>query len=452
MGAIGNYIHLKAENYLVYGVAQNQKSIRRPSKIEVYRAQHTKNLAQINSLADINPSTLEELKQRIKNNSEKGKEKAELSVKHAALGRKLVDRCIDSFKQSFERSSAFREGLASRIEKAKKNDNIEFNIKKVSNARRNCLRNIETINSNFKKGKPIEQRTIDALLKNFDDFFNLLGIQINLNNKDVKKWLANKFYEKQPMHLALQDAIRAVAYSEIDNATKQGQMGEQTVALCGDVALNVAQQGVNGIIRGAEVSQFSLNEDIISKNIQKIIKKETKLNLYQVRTSQNKVDVSITVKNQPLDVSVKAYSTRGNSMRVHLQDINLLYSLAATVPHFANHWLNLHALKLNSTSLDFALEEAMRYEALASGNLLKQNASLANTFVAIDVSGGNVYAASTKDILLGRSGNNILLRPDIRSIQIENNKAITVEQRIANIVRQLHRQKISATMRISFKS
>ena len=447
MSAIGDYVHLKESNYIKYGVAVGGHSKKRPSLTQVYLEQNRKNKQRIEQLPKINPAVLQELEKRVQHNFPEGNAKAKLSTQQAALDRNIVDRSINSFKQKFEQTSTFRKDLATKISSANKNYNTNFDLKAIRNAKRRCLDNIETINNNFKNNKPIQSRTIETLLKNFQAFFDLLGVQLTA---DDREWLMNKDFTKQPMYLALADAINAVAYSEINSATLYGQIGEQTVAMCGDVSLDVAQQSIAKAIRGSEVSQFKLDEKHISQKIQTLIKEETSLNLYNIRSSQNKVDVSIRVKDQPLDISVKAYSSKGSSIRVHLQDINLLYSLAATVPHFANHWLNIHAASsFKYPLLDSALAEAMRYEALVSGNLLKQGASLANTFVAIDTTHGRVYTASTREILLNNNGKNILLRPDIRTIRLENSEKVTTEQRIANIIRQVHKTQISATMKIA---
>ena len=81
----------------------------------------------------------------------------------------------------------------------------------------------------------------------------------------------------------------------------------------------------------------------------------------------------ITVNdNTKLGASIKTYTSKGNTIRAHLQDINLLYNLLATASQFGNHWINLHSLgRINSNILgvkrkdvDLELKKQIIYEAL----------------------------------------------------------------------------------------
>ena len=113
----------------------------------------------------------------------------------------------------------------------------------------------------------------------------------------------------------------------------------------------------------------------------------------------------------------------------------------------------IHTLNLNSALLDSALKEHIKYEALVSGNLLKSGAAQADTFVAIDVTTGRVYSASTKDILNNKTSSNFILKPEISGIKIGGNQmASSWQQRISNILQSVHATKISAILNISLNS
>ena len=126
-----------------------------------------------------------------------------------------------------------------------------------------------------------------------------------------------------------------------------------------------------------------------------------------------------------------------------MQDVSLLSTLVATQLQFANHWISLHSYGTSNDSMDEALSEQIMYEALSSGNLLKQDASVADTFVAIDTINGRIYAQSAYDILTNGK-KNFTLNPTINSIVIDSNKTVnSIEQRIANIIMSIHQIKIS---------
>ena len=143
-------------------------------------------------------------------------------------------------------------------------------------------------------------------------------------------------------------------------------------------------------------------------------------------------------------------------MTVHLQDVGLLYQLAVTAGDFGNHWLNLHCQQVMThhfeNLLNDELEEQIKYEALVSGNLLKQGTLKANTFVAMDATKGKVIALSAKDILKGRMGNTGVifnLNPKIENIVFDNKWADTWESRIANVIAQVHQTKIKVSLRVN---
>ena len=101
-----------------------------------------------------------------------------------------------------------------------------------------------------------------------------------------------------------------------------------------------------------------------------------------------------------------------------------------------------------------ALGDHIKYEALVSGNLLKQNVSLTDTFLAMDSNKGLVYAVSTKDILKGTvKGSSIYFsnKSDFENWRIKNDKESTWARRIAKILVQLRQSLIHVMMNVQLE-
>jgi hypothetical protein len=184
--------------------------------------------------------------------------------------------------------------------------------------------------------------------------------------------------------------------------------------------------------------------------MQRSFYRKTKLNLYQIKGSQDKVDASITINGMPVDASAKAYTTYGNTINPHLQDVKLLTALAATAGQFGNHWLNMHALGLDTDSVDAEFTKQIQYEALVAGNLLKRGAGVADTFVAIDATKGRVSVMSTRDML--EEGSKFLtISPNPKDIIVKNEwNKVSWMGRIVDILMDIHKHQFAVSCRISF--
>ena len=439
MSAIGDYIHLHTANYLKYGISKRGFG-EGPSVVQVYTEQKNINQNRINKLPEIDKSTIDILNARVKQNLPEGRDGAEERVSEELSKRKFSDEFKNKLLTDIN-GNVDKAGLSGMVGQLPFN-NALVNIEAAKAAKRRIDENINRLNS----GKSAET-TPQTLVNNFNDYFKALGSCLPETYLDNIAKIQNR-----DIFTALQSVIREMSFVEAHKATINGQWGEKTVAMCGDVSVSQALQAVNGVIKGSDVSSFQLNESIIPKIVGQKFEQDTGINLFRAHASQDKVDVQIVVNKQPLNVSVKAYSARGNTIRAHLQDVALLTSLATTTTGFANHWLNLHCASValpGTASLDKVLEEHIKYEALVSGNLLKKGASKADTFVAIDTLKGRVYSASTKDILTGKASSNFYLRPNIGTLHIGGNDfANTWEARISKILQSVHATKISVILNV----
>lgn len=88
---------------------------------------------------------------------------------------------------------------------------------------------------------------------------------------------------------------------------------------------------------GATRTSFQITEDMIAPSVQKQFLEKTGINLYQIHSTQDKVDAIIELRTETIDASVKAYTPKGNVITSHLQDVNLITSLLTTESQFANH-------------------------------------------------------------------------------------------------------------------
>lgn len=446
MSAIGDYIHLHTENYITYGVSKRGE-VKKPSLAQVYRNQKQVNNQRINNLPEIKKTVLTELESRVQKNFPEGKDAAQENLNKATSEQKLSEHFKDYLLSNVNGNITRQAKIFKNTIASMSTNNEMVKIEEARRLRNNLYRNIETLNKNFELGKTAGT-TPETIAKNFTEFFKALGMALPdggyvVNPSDIKN-----IDTLTAMKIILQD----ISFAQADKATLHGQWGEQTVKMCGDIAVRKGLQEINGVIKGSNVTSFKIDESIIPKAVGQVFQQDTGINLYKAHSSQDKVDVQIVVNKQPLNVSVKAYTAKGNRIRAHLQDVSLLTSLTSTISDFANHWLNLHTLNLQSKILDDVLKEHIKYEALVSGNLLKKGALLADTFVAIDVTSGRVYSASTKDILKNKSNSNFMLKPSISNIHINGNeKASTWEQRISNILQSVHATKINVSLNVSLK-
>ena len=79
--ALGNYIHLRYENYERYGTSRGGK--KRSTLIQVYNMQCKQNQQRINSLKDISPTTLKALERRARYNLKANKNQSQVSTAQA---------------------------------------------------------------------------------------------------------------------------------------------------------------------------------------------------------------------------------------------------------------------------------------------------------------------------------------------------------------------------------
>lgn len=449
MSAIGDYVHFHKTNYIRYGTAFRARGHQPFTKS--YKAQRDKNLARINSIQDVPPTIIGELEKRIANES------TQQEAKQIAEGILNFNNSLNNITKDLEAKllsevpAKFSSDSGIRIVKSKiQTDDMMVNIEEAKKARARFYKNIETINKNTQRGKPVQTSTLKTLLKNASDFFNYLGI-IN-NQLDFIKY---RNLENMNTIAALRNMVELVSLSEMRKSTLNGVYGEVLTNMVSDNLRSLVGDALitevkNKIKTGANRTEFYLDPSMIKPWAQREYYEKTKINLYQIKSSQDKVDASITINGYPMDASAKAYSTKGNTITPHLQDVSLLSALASTADQFGNHWLNMHALGINNSKADDEFTKQIQYEALASGNLLKQGAKVADSFVSIDATRGRVLVQTTKDILK-KGTNSFIIKPELRDITFANEWSDkSWQDRIVNLLMDIHQHQISVSFKISF--
>jgi hypothetical protein len=323
--------------------------------------------------------------------------------------------------------------------------------------RKRLYKQIDAFNAdsaNLSKNTNMESK-LRNINNSFEEFFKYLGISSKKGNSILDSF---KIKGNTDTLTALKSFLKKLQLTEIKQATINGKYGEMLVSAANDACQSYARNELKDyMIKTLETGEyrtsFSIDESDILSGVKEVLDKSTKNAIYRIYSTQDKVDASIEIKGRKIDASVKAYSSRyGKSLTPHLQDVNLLSSLITTEKQFANHWINLHVSSAGTgaatAQIDEELKKHIAYEALASGNMLKKNTTIANTFVAIDVKSGKVYTETVADILTNKLGN-FKFNPNVNSIVINNAREDSLEKRIANIVRIIKGYKIAVKLKVS---
>ena len=453
---LGEYIHLSNESYLKYGTARFGEPPQSP--LLSYRAQKRKNDKIISQIKDIKPSVLSDLEKAL--SDQKGKKEIQAMTKASMAEDKEIEnfskRLVDSlnaamlsentkgvFKSTFEQNNKFLTF-----------DQTTINIEEAKRIRKNFYDNINRYNKDLEKMSPesAEKRLL-TIKNNFNKFFEKLG----LKGKNGSA-LGDSFNINGNMLASLKEVVAKIQLADANISTYNGRFGEILVNSIDDSInqkalseIKEAEKGLEKATTGYQSSEFQIDEKIIPKTMNDIFQINKKTNLYQIRKTQDKVDASITFQGQPIEASVKTYTSRGSSLRPELQEVRLLTSLATTEQQFANHWISLHCrnrkrkgdMKSMKDMYDDELKRHLSYEALAAGNLLKKGAKRANTFVVIDMnpnSEKSVYAYSIKELLQNNENFsfNVPKVGDLSNIVFNNKARSSPLKRIYKILSQIH--------------
>lgn len=456
MSALGDYIHLYYKNYKQYGV----------SRIGASPAFANYNLAIINNRINnetqpIDQSAINELEKRLKLNSQSQLEQSK--SKWTATQQKWINQI---YTLLFERSK--------QITGAQRIFDVAQGNYYVTNA--TGLHQIIT-DSHWASSKSIEdlkasRMQAEILRKEIDALITKINSQQNAQSLDDLRKL--ELLYQQYTHLSYDSndhtigAIeKAIGEKRYDGAASNiaGQFGEMLVAVCDDKMFTEANKSVAEMVqqavKGAERAEIFIDKNLISDKRGDFFYKNSSKdgNVYSLGATQNKVDVQIQINNNDIFASVKSYNVLDSKPKAHLQEVNLLTTLTFLnnypgLQNIGNHWLNMHAshpgkAKEINNQLDEIIKKEIAFQALSSGNPFKQGTSKANVFIFINRGTGEVYVKSIKDILAidlsSISGLNT-----ISSIYLNNHKSNEIQDRITNVLNQVHQQNLSIALNIGF--
>ena len=440
--ALGNYIHKNVQNYIKYGTAKTGE-LSCESLITSYKAQQIQNNERINALNNTeNNSLIEKIGNYIRIETVKS-----TATRESIYNKDFLQITDDIMLKFLKDCGDYTQN--------KKAQQIQFQstkgtIQKLIDKQKEIYKQIEEINKN-----PLNsQKSLNKLLKNFEKFKELALYDKQLYNTQMNTIITNKNMSTTDQ---IKQIMKQIVIKEIDDATLKGAFGEHlfsTIANKITKSKDDALKELTAEVVGEQTSSFQVTTRQVPENFSLRLN-----NFYQSHSSQNKIDVSITVNdNTKLGASIKTYTSKGNTIRAHLQDINLLYNLLATASQFGNHWINLHSLgRINSNILgvkrkdvDLELKKQIIYEALTSGNLLKEKASAANIFVAIDIKTGRVYYNSTYNIL-NNMINKFNISPKIETLnfrKINQGNYKDTNQRISALLAKIHQTNLKVVFNI----
>lgn len=458
MSALGEYIHLYYSHYRDYGVARINES----PKIANYSLNMIER--RINSqIRDIKKETVKELERRLKLNSQSNLDKEK--TEQAKLQQKLLNQVYALLYQ--------------RLSKIKDIDRLR---QKASGDYWSMDENKNKVHT-FKEAHWASSLSIDELKKRrlqAKQLYQKIQKLIDEINNQKEQQSLNKLLELEKLYqqythlsydsndhtlVAIEKAIKEYRY----NNTKEqvsGDFGEMVVAILGDKIFKEANQtvaeAVEQSVKGRQRTEVFIDKSLIGDNRGDAIFKQTTKDgtQYYIKPTQDKVDVQIQIADEDILASVKSYSGKGfHSFRPNLQEVNLFYSILFLndyqgLQDIGNHWLNIHtthpgkAYRINNDNqIDKIIKKEVAFQALSSGNPFKKNINNANVFIYINRDTGQVYVKSIKDILL-----NDFLKigglDRISKILLQNRKSNKIEDRITNVLNQLHQQKISVALNI----
>lgn len=442
--ALGEYVHLKADNYLKYGVA------RFGGKSDPFDVSERFLNNRLSKVKSVNKSTIDLLKARLTQNAtskilqEKGgvdlrfNEKIDTiwemlaSLTEAgAMGYAIGTSKGASWAYAGGNDDLYRENVKS---KALTFDDIEKKRKEYDILQKK----ISTVNKN---GIATEQE-----LQEIIDMFDQLNVDFKATPDEPFESIISR------MQSALGDCYI--------NATKQaivGDFGEHFVALADDYIYNFAADEFIADLKkhvvGRQGSSWSITKENFAPVVQSYMETDEYNNMFKVHTTQDKVDVEMTVNGKTVYGSVKNYY---DASKVGLQsDVQLVATLIylENRKQFGTHWLNMHAGRLRGNDsdrkrADTMLEKEIGYEALVTGNPLKTNNNQANVFIHLNRANGDVQVWGTKDLLLNEF-HRLRINPRIDEIILNNKYSkISAEDRIAKLLLDAHQIEISVSLGI----
>lgn len=470
---IGYYVHLNASNYNLYGT-----TFKGPKNSFNY-GQQKKRIRQrvAQQLVSISPEEKAKWEEQLSRISANLKDETIQTAITEILAQQFGEDIMKSVRLNWDTLEAERftdEGLKNFL--AEKEKNFINKITYKSNA--NAIR-LNTIMQRVHKIQQCQEAIKDAtekkkLQKQIEEIYEILNSIVKTTTGDIKADISNNSIIAQ--EISLEQAKPAVdiintiigyycsgpvstsiseAFSEMAIAAMHVKAEQKIYENLDEKLQNILKTG--GSSRHYNIYQASSFYSRVWEgfDLDRYIKTEDAL--ISILSSKNKVDMTLEIGQKKANVSLKNYNLRGG-FDVHLvQAAPLLYMIKDEPVEFINHYLNLIAdhpmdptVRINANPV--AAHEAMRltllFYALVGYNEEKQ----VDTFIIRDK-----YSQKTRIYSIPQIWARVEANPSYATIETKtgeslseitllNNREITWPKRISNLLIDVHKKKISASL------
>lgn len=470
---IGYYVHLNASNYNLYGT-----TFKGPKNTFNYGQQkkriRQRVAQQISGLSSEEKADMEhELNRLSQGLTDETIQEAVAEILAQQFGEDVMQGVRLNWNTlEAERFSDI--GLKMFLEEKEKN----FITKIVYKNNANAIR-LNTIMQRVQKiqqcQEAIRKETEKTKLKEqIDEIYTILNSIVKTTQGDIKADVANGTVIAQEISLEqakpVVDIINTIIgyYCAGPVSTKISEaFSEMAVAAihlkAQQNALGTIQDKMNEIVKtGGSSRHFnmyqagSFNSRVWDEfSLDRYIKTEDAL--ISILSSKNKVDMTLEVGKQEVNVSLKNYNLHGG-FDIHLvQAAPLLYMIKDEPIEFINHYLNLIAdhpqdpnikIKADYIAAHDAMRLTLLFYALVGYNQEKQ----VDTFIIRDKLTQKTKIYSIPQLWSRIEGNPSFATVETKDgkalseIVLLNNREITWPKRISNLLVDAHKQKISASL------
>ena len=478
MSAIGDYIHLNAANYNKYGINKYGEESREQYN---FKKQKENINTRLQASKIKNQKQLEQALESILSTED-------TSENNAAAIRNEIERILNErFAETMGKIDWNTGNITANLQRAKDitTKSIETNSKQQSIELKSIMTRIRAIeqarDSITSKEK---QSELTAKINQIYKELNLIltgaqrGMITKLKNTNINK-LQNRRIDfnnnTQNLITTINSILKTYAAVPAINLQK-GDLFEYAIALAPAVAkinagenideyMKQLEKQVSGGDRSRVIIDFDKNNFTEHLNLKQLEMKgyvvsESTKTAYSYGTSQEKIDVRLEWEGENLAISAKNVNLKSPNGIHILSGSSLLYLLQDEGTDFVNHYLNIVATHEDNVKINADIagaHEVMKYtllfKALSGQTFGREGATL---FIVNDnTSNGGVHIFDIKGLVNKASDNLEAFTSitsngqDIAALQINNARKKTYSDRITAFIAEVHKQKISASLKPS---
>ena len=454
MSAIGEYVHYYGMNYLMHGTT-------RKGNFSNYESQKSKIKDLAGSMKVQNPKTLKQIQQTV--NSIKTGSNQYFKDIRSLVQKQIIEKYqkkvgsanLNNFTVDLANPSSV---TASPISAHIQDHKLVFSVKELTEKVNKVQQNLKQLVARKEIDVGIAEKYSEELKTLYEKIYKESENQIkqwgyekaytkNSNSKDIARMremmnnIIQQYMQYAPVNLyegtLWETVLKAAGYVASGAGMKEIEEGIKSLQ---------GQQNVKIEVKNNFMDSFKINE-----TINKYVKMDTKGQI----SRRSKVDVTMIWNNQQINISAKNIRIWG---KYHWIDVvsesPLLVMVMGMDPNFVNHYLNVYSLHDSTQSVlpdnwNIAddMKYALFYEGLTGHNFANNN-DIANVMAINDKNTGNVRLIDMTTIL-NRLEDNITAisvlvgGSNIKSVHFKNIWQNTLEERIVNIIDQLHALKVN---------